>query len=174
MQNHSYRDSSGVSAGIRGHGFRPAFLDQATDIAYQSCFANGRAAPVHVLDGLPDELVLERNRQGKVTTVKEGIIAGFYGTTSFVPGDKPPWRSPIDALSVISGRIGHEPCLISVVSQAATLLPWSSRYSSAAHTWQLAQQCRQSGDIRCAEMLHEMLRDGNAIDLPHTLQQIFP
>ena len=77
VQNHSYRDSGGVSAGNRGHGFRPAFLDQATDIAYQSCFANGSAAPVHVLDGLPDELVLERNRQGRVTTVREGIIAGF-------------------------------------------------------------------------------------------------
>jgi hypothetical protein len=76
-QNNSYRDSGGVSAGNRGHGFRPAFLDQATGIVYQSCFANGSAAPVHVLDGLPDELVLERNRQGKVTTVREGIIAGF-------------------------------------------------------------------------------------------------
>ena len=78
VQNHSYRDSSGVSAGIRGHGFRPAFLDQATGIAYQSCFANGSTAPVHVLDGLPVELVLERDRQGKVMTVRAGIIAGFF------------------------------------------------------------------------------------------------
>ena len=77
VQNHSYRDSGGVSAGNRGHGFCPAFLDLATGIAYQSCFAHGSAAPVHVLDGLPDELVLERDRQGKVMTVRAGIIAGF-------------------------------------------------------------------------------------------------
>jgi hypothetical protein len=77
LQNRTYRGSGGVSAGNRGHGFRPAFLDQVTGTAYLSCFANGCAAPVHVLDGLPDELVHERNRQGKVMKVREGIIAGF-------------------------------------------------------------------------------------------------
>jgi len=55
VQNSAYRGTGGVSAGNKGHGFRPAFLDQLTGIALLSCFANGCAAPVHVLDGLPDD-----------------------------------------------------------------------------------------------------------------------
>lgn len=76
-QNRAYRGGGGVSAGNRGHGFRPAFLDQVTGIVYPSCFANGCAAPVHVLDGLPEKLVVKRQQQGRVTAVRDGIIAGF-------------------------------------------------------------------------------------------------
>lgn len=76
-QNQAYRGSSGVSAGNRVHGFRPAFLDQVTGTAYLSRFATGYAAPVHVLDGLPDELVTRRNTRGSVTAVRTGVIAGF-------------------------------------------------------------------------------------------------
>ena len=81
LQNQAYRGSGGVSAGNRIHGFRPAFLDQVTGTAYLSCFANGCAAPMHILDGLPDELVTQRNARGSVTAVRTGIIAGFlrYG-----------------------------------------------------------------------------------------------
>lgn len=76
-QNSAYRGSGGVSAENREQGFRPAFLDLATGVAYPSCFANGCAAPLHILDGLPDELVAERDPQGRVTTVRAGVIAGF-------------------------------------------------------------------------------------------------
>ena len=76
-QNQAYRGSSGVSAGNRVYGFRPAFLDQVTGTAYLSCFANGCAAPMHILDGLPDELVTQRNARGSVTAVRTRIIAGF-------------------------------------------------------------------------------------------------
>ena len=77
-QNRAYHNSGGVSAGNRGHGFCPAFLDEVTGIAYLSRFANGSAAPVHVLDGLPDELVIRRNAHGSVTAVRTGVIAGFF------------------------------------------------------------------------------------------------
>jgi hypothetical protein len=76
-QNNTYRGRGAVSAENRGQGFRPAFLDQTTGVAYLSCFANGCAAPLHILDGLPEELVVKRDPHGRVTTVKAGIIAGF-------------------------------------------------------------------------------------------------
>jgi hypothetical protein len=87
-QNSDYRDSGGVSAGNGGRGFRPAFLDQVTGIVYRSCFANGCAAPVHVLEGLPDGLVVKRDRQGRVMAVREGIIAGFLQNGVFYTRDQ--------------------------------------------------------------------------------------
>lgn len=82
-QNSTYRGSGGVSAVNHRHGFRPAFLDLVSGVTYLSCFANGCAAPVHVLDGLPDELVVERDPQGRITAVREGIIAGFMCDGAF-------------------------------------------------------------------------------------------
>ena len=76
-QNDTYRGSGGVSRKNRAHGYRPAFLDQRTGIAYPSRFANGSSAPLHILDGLPDALVRQRDPRGKVTSVRAGIIAGF-------------------------------------------------------------------------------------------------
>jgi len=58
-------------------GFRPAFLDFATQIIYMSCFADGRLAPFHLLDGLPDEVVLERTPTGRVLAAKATLISGF-------------------------------------------------------------------------------------------------
>jgi hypothetical protein len=66
------------SASICGNrlGFRPAFLDFATLAIYPSRFADGRPAPFHLLDGLPDEVVKLR-MGGRVVSAKPTIIAGF-------------------------------------------------------------------------------------------------
>jgi hypothetical protein len=77
QQNHVYRETGGVSAGNRDQGFKPAFLDQETGTTRLSRFADGRIAPLHVLDGLPDELVAERGRDGHVKACKACVIAGF-------------------------------------------------------------------------------------------------
>ncbi len=61
----------------RRFGFRPAFFDAATGTVYDSCFADGRPAPVHVLDGLPDEVVAERDSGGEVIAARESVVAGF-------------------------------------------------------------------------------------------------
>ncbi len=58
-------------------GFRPAFRDAETGIVYHSCFSNGRPAPFHLLDGLPDEIVLNRNSLGRVVAVKSSVVSGF-------------------------------------------------------------------------------------------------
>ncbi|NJN45811.1 MAG: hypothetical protein HC808_04265 [Candidatus Competibacteraceae bacterium] len=77
QQNAAYCDTGGVSINNRAAGFQSAFLDQATGCAYPSCYANGQLAPMHLLDGLPDELVLQRNAAGRTVAVKQTVVAGF-------------------------------------------------------------------------------------------------
>lgn len=76
-ENVSFHGTGGVSAGNRSYGFRPAFLDSHTDVVYLSRFADGQPAPFHLLDGLPDEVVLSRNPFGRVAAVKDSIVSGF-------------------------------------------------------------------------------------------------
>lgn len=77
LETAAFRGTGGVSAENRHCGFRPAFLDADTERVYRSCFADGRPAPFHLLDGLPDELVLARSACGRVTSVKASIVSGF-------------------------------------------------------------------------------------------------
>ncbi len=76
-ENDFYRGKGGISEENRAYGFKPAFYDMETGTAYASQFSNGHEAPMHVLDGLPDEVVLNRHTDGKVAAVRPGIISGF-------------------------------------------------------------------------------------------------
>lgn len=76
-ENLAFCGSGGVSAENRSFGFRPAFLDVDTGAVYSSRFANGQPAPFHLLDGLPDEVVLTRHPTGRVAAVKKSITSGF-------------------------------------------------------------------------------------------------
>ena len=58
-------------------GFTPAFFDYATCTIYASRFADGRAAPLHILDGLPAEVVVCRAPDGRVVRMKSTVISGF-------------------------------------------------------------------------------------------------
>jgi len=78
-----WHGSSGCSAGNRGLGFRPAFLDSETGRVYLSAFADGRPAPVHLLDGLPQSLVVARSPSGRVCAVKASVISGFARDARF-------------------------------------------------------------------------------------------
>lgn len=77
LENRTYAGSGGVSRHNRHRGFLPAFFDSETGRSVLSRFADGRVAPVHLLDGLPDEWVETRDRQGRVRSVRPGVIAGF-------------------------------------------------------------------------------------------------
>ena len=72
-----FRGSGGVSAESRSSRFYPAFCDNDTSTVYLSRFADGRQAPCHLLDGLPDDLVVARNATGRVAAVKASVISGF-------------------------------------------------------------------------------------------------
>jgi hypothetical protein len=76
-ENHAFHGSGGRSQENGCCGFSPAFLDTETGIIYRSCFSDGRPAPVHLLDGLSENVVLTRASSGRVTAVKGSIVAGF-------------------------------------------------------------------------------------------------
>lgn len=82
-QNRRFRGTGAVSAENRERGFRPAFFDSRTSTVYPSRFADGRPAPFHLLDGLPDEVVAARDPAGRVLRVKGTVIAGFVREDRF-------------------------------------------------------------------------------------------
>lgn len=77
LEQAANRGSGGVSSDNRHLGFVPAFMDTCTGKVYPCMFADGRPAAVHVLDGLPDELVVARDRYGRPSHVVGTMIAGF-------------------------------------------------------------------------------------------------
>lgn len=77
QENELHEGTGGRSQENRDLGFRPAFLDFQTQVIYPSRFADGRPAPIHVLDGLPDEVIVDRAASGRVVAAKASIISGF-------------------------------------------------------------------------------------------------
>jgi len=73
----AHRGSGGVSNENRHLGFVPAFLDTRSGNVYPCTFADGRPAPFHVLDGLPDDLVVARDRYGRPSQVVGTVVTGF-------------------------------------------------------------------------------------------------
>ena len=76
-ENVQFLGTGGRSEENASAGFRPAFMDSETSIVYPSRFADGRPAPMHLLDGLPPELVVTRRPSGRIATVKSTIVSGF-------------------------------------------------------------------------------------------------
>lgn len=76
-QNQLFQDTGGISEENGVLGFLPAFYDTQTGTVYLSRFRDGRLAPMHLLDGLPKELVMHYTPSGKVTVVKASVTAGF-------------------------------------------------------------------------------------------------
>jgi hypothetical protein len=84
IENACYRGTAGVSANNRGLGMRrPAFFDHATRTIHLSRFADGRVAPYHVLDGLPAELVLTCDANGRPCSIKASVEAGLERSGRF-------------------------------------------------------------------------------------------
>jgi hypothetical protein len=76
-ENVVHTGTGGRSEENSGLGFKPAFLDFATQTIYPSRFADGRLAPFHLLDGLPEEVVIDRLPSGRVIAAKATLISGF-------------------------------------------------------------------------------------------------
>ena len=77
QENALFKGSAGLSANNRPLGFRPAFRNNENGCIYASRFADGRLAPIHMIHGLPDELVTARSATGRITSVKASVQAGF-------------------------------------------------------------------------------------------------
>ncbi|MDX1656191.1 MAG: hypothetical protein R3310_13350 [Candidatus Competibacteraceae bacterium] len=82
-QNRLHAGSGGVSAGNRDRGLEPAFMDWETGCSYRACFADGRPAPIHVLEGIPELLVESRSPDGRVARLKQSVEAGFLRREKF-------------------------------------------------------------------------------------------
>ena len=76
-ENEAFRGSGGRSEENRDYGFRPAFFDYASQKVYLSRFADGKLAPMHILDGLPEEVVVDRTPTGRVLRTRASLVAGF-------------------------------------------------------------------------------------------------
>ena len=87
-ENQRFKDSAGVSGKNREWGFKPAFFDTQNGGIYISRFADGRPASVHVLDGLPPQLVIARTENGHVRSIKASVISGFVRNGQFYTRDQ--------------------------------------------------------------------------------------
>src|SRR5262245_21292407 len=76
LENARYRGTGGVSENCSA-GFSPAFRDTETGVVCLSRFADGRPAPFHVLDGLPNELVISRDWHFGRVSAKPSVVSGF-------------------------------------------------------------------------------------------------
>ena len=82
-QNQQFKGTGGISQENCSVGFVPAFQDSRTGGIYRSRFSDGRHAPVHVIDGLPSELVLKISDSGRVVALIDSVIAGFLRDSQF-------------------------------------------------------------------------------------------
>lgn len=77
IENIRHAGDAGRSQENAALGFQAAFLDCATMAIHLSRFRDGRLAPMHLLDGLPDDLVVERAPSGRVLAAKSTLVSGF-------------------------------------------------------------------------------------------------
>ena len=84
----AYRGTGGCSEENGDLGFRPAFRDDDNGIVYRACFLDGTPAPFHLLDGLPDEVVVTRAESGRVVAVKGSLVSGFVRFGRFYTRDE--------------------------------------------------------------------------------------
>jgi hypothetical protein len=77
QENLAFVGTGGLSEENRSSGFIPAFYDVATGRAEIARFADGRPAPMHLLEGLPCEWVVERDNAGCPRAIKSTVISGF-------------------------------------------------------------------------------------------------
>ena len=87
VERHWYHGTGGESAVCRHRGFVPGFRDNKTGRLYQAVHLDGSPAPMHLLDGLPDEVVLSRDAYGHATAVKPTLVSGFLHRGRFYTRD---------------------------------------------------------------------------------------
>jgi hypothetical protein len=83
QENRAFAGTGGVSANNRCQAFQAAFQDTATGAVELARFANGKVAPVHVFEGLPEGWVAERGNNGLPLALKGTVIAGFVRSDRF-------------------------------------------------------------------------------------------
>lgn len=78
-----YNGTQADSKTNRVHGYIPAFKDIETSAVYLSRYSDGSIANLHLLDGLPDEVIVSRDKEHNIVAVKPSIISGFIKDGQF-------------------------------------------------------------------------------------------
>jgi hypothetical protein len=76
-ENALFEHTRGVSANNHTLGYVPGYLNRLTGEQSRSRYADGSPAPIHLLDGLPEEWIETRDAQGRALRTCAGIVAGF-------------------------------------------------------------------------------------------------
>lgn len=87
-ENRQFKTSGGVSENNSHANFLPAFKDVDTGNIALSKYVNGRQAPFHFLDGLPNSWILKRDIRGRAVEIKSSIISGFIRLGKFFTRDE--------------------------------------------------------------------------------------
>lgn len=87
-ENRLFEQTRGVSQHNNGLGFKPGYRNGATGEHALSCFADGSPAPVHLLDGLPEAWIAERDSDGHVTRTCPDLVSGFIRDGHFYTRDE--------------------------------------------------------------------------------------
>jgi hypothetical protein len=77
-----------IDMNVASQGFVPAFLDTESGMVYLSRHTDGNLALLHVLDGLPPDLIEARSATGKPTVAKTKVLAGFVREGRFYSRDE--------------------------------------------------------------------------------------
>ena len=81
--NARFQNTGGISAENHHAGFSPAYRDNGSGVVVRSKFADGQPAPIHVLDGIPDDWVIRRGIDGAILQLKQTVEAGFLRCGDF-------------------------------------------------------------------------------------------
>jgi hypothetical protein len=82
-ENLAFSGTGGVSAGSRSGRFAPAFRDDTSGRVAISSYADGTPAPMHLMEGLPEEWIAARDEHGRPCALQPGIVAGFVRDGEF-------------------------------------------------------------------------------------------
>ena len=83
QENQCFHNTGGISQNNSDIGFRAAFKDELTGNVFLSRFANGAVAPIHLLDGLPKDLVELHEKDGRVVRARKTLTSGFERLGAF-------------------------------------------------------------------------------------------
>lgn len=82
QQGTYYRFNGAVFSDV-SFGFMPAFKNIKNQEVHLSTDVDGELSVMHILDGLPESWIEEKDEQGKALTLKSEIIAGFMRNADF-------------------------------------------------------------------------------------------
>jgi len=83
VENQQFARTCGLSANNANQDFVPAFRNEETGEVALARFADGRAAPMHLIINLPEDWATARNSRGQISAVLDCVIAGFVHEGQF-------------------------------------------------------------------------------------------